>query len=654
MTRTPRRRSEYGFVMVPVMILLVVALGLGLALLAIVDTQTSQGSSQRMSDAAQTLAEGVVAATANSLSTNGTAADWPITGACQAITGDLTTAPTGATTSLAYRVAKEVQTRFAGTSSDYSSAARSTTWKVNVCPVAGTGNGTTWTQTAESRWTDSYLTRTITSQPAGTGPTQVALWVRGQASVRGTGTTKPALSRAVASKVQQSSTLFVPPAGYAVGAGSLSNDLNTGLNTLLGSGSSLLGGVLGSLTNGAIGGGSSAVIQDTTTKIGVRCGLLHALDSGLNGLCLAGTLSGVSQTTSALGLGALNTLLGIDRFVTLPTWTMAPSDAIAAWKARAVAENTYFDNPAGTGNVTLKQPGDNAHECYPNSGGNPVVYIAKVGDGNQYCTVGGTRSARILIVEKGGVRITGPFTGVVYALNGAECTQSDGTCSANDRKTTTTREVVRIEGNSGSVTGQVWADGTGGQVGIYPTYAPDSATLVDAIGGASGVCGVSGLASVLTSLTTTLTNILGAVGNILSGRTTRPPGNVSSSACALLKAELKKKTPADLLTLYQQGGNVSVQVSEHQGCFLVLCSGPWTVDAQDYKTVSIPANLGGTSDSLVAQLVSALDSTVKSVTTPANHYAAITYNASVVNNAAAQLSIGAGPVVGTYRNIGSN
>lgn len=651
-----RRRADHGFVMVPVMVLLVVALGLGLAVLAIVDTQTSQGSSQRMSDAAQTLAEGVVAATANSLATNGTSADWPTTGACQTITGDLTTAPTGAATSLAYRVTTEVQARFAGTSSDYSSGARATTWKVSVCPVAGTGNGTSWTQTAESRWTDSYLTRTITSQPAGTAPTQLSLWVRGQASVRGSSAATPALSRAVASKIQQSSTTFVPPVDYAVGTGSFSTDLSTGLNSTLLGNSALVGGLLGQVL------GTQPLIKDTSSKIGVRCGLLQGLNNG--SLCLTGALSSVAQTTASLGLANLNSLLGVDRTVTLGTWTMAPTDAVAGYKALAQASGVYKATVPGTGDVTTHTPGDNTHECFTDTTtAQTVVYLSQIGDGNQYCTVSGTHVAKILIVEKGGVRITGPFTGVVYALNKAECTAADGTCSASDRTAATngnkTREVVRVEGNSGKVTGSVWADGASGSVGIYPSFTPTTSDLITKIGDSSGICGVASMGTVLNTLGSALNGVGALLGAIVGVKQVRYPGGVSTQPdkCTLLKAALALKTPDQLEALYQGGGTVAVTISEHRTCSALIvlgaCAGTWSgwsSDATDQTSVTIPPLLGGTtsSNSLLGQLSSLLGTTL------GNTYTAIQYDVSTVTNASVQLSTGAGPVVGTYRNIGSN
>lgn len=217
MTVSRLRGSEQGFVIVPVMALLAVALGLGLALLAIVDTQTSQGRTQRMSDAAQTLAEGVASATANVLAADPSGGSWPTAGGCQTVNGDLSTAPSGLPTSLPYRVAAEIQARFSGTSADYASATRATVWRVDVCPIAA----------GDSRWSDTFLTRTV---GPGTPTPPITVWVRGQASVRTVGSAQDRRTRAVATKVRQSGLGFAPPLGFAVGTGSFSTDLSTGVH----------------------------------------------------------------------------------------------------------------------------------------------------------------------------------------------------------------------------------------------------------------------------------------------------------------------------------------------------------------------------------------------------------------------------------------
>ena len=116
MTHHRHLRSEDGLVMVPVIILMVVAIGVCMALLAIVDTQTGESREQRSADAAQTLAEGVVNATANVLAADQSL--WPATGACQPVTGDLTA---GARPAARWSPGSRPRSRqrFAGTSPDF-------------------------------------------------------------------------------------------------------------------------------------------------------------------------------------------------------------------------------------------------------------------------------------------------------------------------------------------------------------------------------------------------------------------------------------------------------------------------------------------------------------------------------------------------------
>lgn len=152
MTHHRHLQSEAGMVMVPVIILLVVAIATSLALLALVDTQTGESREQRSADSAQTLAEGLVSATANVLAADPSV--WPATtGPCVPVTGNLEAGtPTG--TSLADKVTAEIKARFSGTSPELASTAmQGTTWKVDVCPVAAADT---------ARWEETILARTST------------------------------------------------------------------------------------------------------------------------------------------------------------------------------------------------------------------------------------------------------------------------------------------------------------------------------------------------------------------------------------------------------------------------------------------------------------------------------------------------------------
>lgn len=619
-------RSEHGFVMVPVIVLMVVAIGVCMALLAIVDTQSSDSREVRSGDAAQTLAEGAVSATANVLAANQSL--WPTSGACKTASGDLTTAAGGGST-LDALIAAEVKSRFNGTSPDYaSSSTHETTWRVDVCPVDAADT---------SRWEESMMARTSVTAPSSSSPPSV--WVRGRASVRASTTaTQPENTRIVVSKIRQSSRTFAPPQDYAVGTGVFSTDLGTTLSTTLTSNTSLLGGIV------------QPLIAAQTSKIGVRCGLLVTIDNPAT-TCLAGTLAGVSGVTNATGLGTLNTVLGL-RNEALPTWTMAPEDAIETWRAQAKAAGTWAATINGYGNdITKNVTGTtgSAQDCfYGATTSATVIFIEKVGNGEQYCNVPPNSTAKIIVVERGAIRVKdGLFTGVVYALNKQECTDADGGCSASDRKNAVSREVVRIDGNLGKVKGSVWADGAGGAVGIYPSLTPSNVTNASllALGDATtGICGLSGVSSLVTTLNSTLTSLLSSVTGLLSLEEVRYPDGTTTkpSGCTLLKSRLSSLTSSQLMDLYGTGGNQTVVTTIHRTRTSILSSwSAWstkTTSSLAFPVVlpSVASDLGG----LLGQTLSG--------------YTAIQYDSATVSNASAQISQGAAPIVGTYRNVGGS
>lgn len=654
MSNHSQLRSEDGWVLVPVIILMVIAIGVGTALLTVVDTQTRQSGKQRSVDAAQTLAEGAVSATANVLAVDHSSSMWPVSGGCVTVSGDLTNASTAPSSSLAAKVTKEVQARFKGTSPDYATnSANTTTWRVDVCPVQSTDT---------SRWDESYLARTTAAGPTSSAP--VSLWVRGQASVRArSAATRPENSRAVVSKVRESSSTFTPPANFAVGTGVFSTDISTTMNTALTNNSSLVGSTVSSTL------GSDPLIASSSSNIGVRCGLLTML-SNPGATCLAGSLAAVAGVTNATGIGALNTILGIDRTKALGTWTMAPGDAIESWREEAKSSGVY--SPASTpvpgfGNdVTKNVSGGSGSglDCFlgtPTS--NQVIFIEQVGDGEQYCNVPAGKTAKILIVERGAVRIQGAFTGVVYMLNKQECTQADGSCSAADRENAVTREVVRIDGNSGRVTGSVWADGAGGAVGIYPalpTSSVSSSSLLGVGSATTGVCGLPAAGAALTTVDSALAAIGDLVGTVLTLTASTqeevryPGGGPAPTSCSLLQGTLSGLGSSQLLNLFGTGSTQSIVTSEHRTrtckTYLLLVCTAWNAwsgwTTRDTSSVALPALLSGASSSAVGQLGSLLGSTL-------TNYTAVQYDAATVANAAALMNQGAAPIVGTYRNVGS-
>jgi Tfp pilus assembly protein PilX len=647
MTHHRDLRSEDGWVMVPVIILLVVAIGVGMAILALVDGQTTESREQRSADSAQTLAEGAVGAAANVLAAN--QALWPTSGACQTISGDLTAAaPTG--TTLADRIAAEVKSRFAGTTPDFTDTTTHTTdWRVSVCPVDA---GDT------SRWEETMLTRASVTPISASAPKE--LWVRGNANVRSrTGVTLAENARTVVSKLRQTSRTFDVPADFAVGTGVFSTDIGTTVSTTLTSNSSLLGGIV------------QPLVAAQTSKIGVRCGALETIENPST-TCLAGALAGVGGVTNATGLSKLNTILGL-RNEALETWTMAPDDAIEAWRAEAQRTgNVYVPASApvaGYGDDTTKSvsgrvvPGHNCFSGTPTA--DTVIFIEQVGDGDDYCNVPANSRAKILIVERGAIHIKdGTFTGVVYALNKQEC-GGDGDCSTAERESAIPREVVRIDGNAGKVIGAVWADGAGGAVGIYPSLVPSNVSNTSLLGVGSattGICGLSAVASTLTTLNTALTGVTGLLGTTLSLVTgikeevRYPNGASAPTGCDLLKNKLGTLTSSELINLFGTGATHSVPTSERrtQTCtarnILGLCTtwSAWSAwSTKTSSSVPVTALLTGASPSVVAQLSGLLGGLL-------NNYTAITYDEDTVADAAAQINRGAAPIVGTYRNVGAS
>lgn len=620
-------KSEGGWVMVPVIILMVAAMGVAFALLAIVDTQTGQSREQRSRDASQTLAEGVVSSTANILADRTTAQVWRVA-ACEQITGDLSHASSAPSTSFAARVTKELQDRFADLPEYQESASHKTTWRVNVCPVAA----------SDTRWQDGYLTRGAVTPSSGVGK----LWVRAQASARSaTAAARAQNTRAVASQVTQNATPFPVPAGYAVGTGAFSSDVGVALNNTT---SKLLGGAL-----------TQPLIKDTNKKIGVRCGLLTTINN-LSTTCVTGALSGVGGTTNALGLGALNSALGVDRAQTLGTWSMAPRDAIEAWRAEAQPPaGIYAETVPGYGDVRTKSVSGTRRDCFS---GTPtaaqVIFIEKVGNGEEYCDVNANTTAKMLVIGRGGVRISAQFTGVVYALNLQECGE-DGTCNASEREHAVPREVVRIEGNTGKVTGSVWADGAGGQVGIYPKLdilGVNSAlnqSLLN-LGGPQGICGLPLVGPLLDTVGNVLDLVSGLLTDLLATRRMRYvdpatglPTTTRPSGCAVLRRTLGGLTTSQLANLFGAGDSVPVLTAFEQTRPNLLTGWPSTWTPVTTAT-TIPSLLQSGTPSLIEQVVGVLGQTLSG-------YTAVEYNEAVVSNAGTHISQGAAPIIGTYRNL---
>lgn len=674
MLRTRIRRDDEGWILVPAMALMVISLLIAFALLVAVDGQRKQGQVQRTADASQALAEGVVSATSEALAqwtpanaVSGEGTPWTMT-ACTAITGNLGGVTTGAT-ELESLVRTAVNGRFNGTSGEFVSGAATwnvaegTSWSTKICPV---------TSATSSRWdgTNTTLSAAPTATPG-------SLWVLGTSTL--VRTDQRHARRAVVAKVRQSTATFTPPADFALGAGVFTTDLTTGLNSLLSgvTSSNLLGSVtstLGVRSTPLIAPQNNPSTTPKTSLIGVRCGLLNSVgNSGTT--CLTGTTGGVGSTLNSAGLGQLDTLLGgLSRTQQLGTWTMAPADAIAAWKAEAVASGTYYASlPSANGSDirTGSGPtvGTTVPKCFPDDTGttykDKVIYIGQVGtNGEGYCAISTATTAKMIIVEKGAVEIQAPVKAVVYALNKQE--------NANSRSTEPAREVIRIEGIGGSVTGQVWADGAGGAVGLYPNYSNVASTskedLIKAITDTAGICGTYNGGTVINGLNSAVSNVLGLVGQVLGnvqlGAFTQTkyqpiPSQTGESnpatGCDYLKRVLRAYDVPTLETLARSGGSVVVPYRQHatRSCtganvlgVVVANCGAWTAwssDATDSQTVVIPQNLPSDTGILsqVLSVVNAINS----------NYTAITYDPTVTAAAIANLTTGAGPTAGSFRSV---
>lgn len=675
-TRDLRARlaSEDGWILVPAFILMTVVLALGFALLMVVDRQTSEAKAKRTSDAAQALTDGVASsagkalASFDTLASAGLAAAFPSQGGCQLIRGTLTGGPEAAAPgetspqAVARNVRNAVKQHFDETNNEYvRNSAEATKWSVNICPDRTDGSDV---------WDDQYLNQSVTTPSA--APRR-AVWVRAQADVRATASTVSSRSRASAIKVRQANAPFLAPEDLAIGAASFSTDLGTGVTSLL------QDGLVGKLVlQGLLGQGK--LIQNDTAKIGLRCGLLDVLDNpGLN-LCLNGALGGVNSVmngaTNTLNLGDLGNqlggILGTNRTVNLGDYNIAPDRARAAFKALALSSGTYVNAVAGdvagsTGASTSCFASPATNEAGISTGtvltaantAGKVVYIRQVGDGgtgttDPFCTVPANISPAVLVIERGGARVTTDFTGVLYAANRQEV---DGATTADEvaakRKSARLRETIRIE-QPGKVTGAVWTDGAGGQAGLYPMASQPTKTALLSVGGEQGICSLPVLGPVVNALGQTLQGVLDFLGNtvggLLSGYQYRSVyGNMSG--CDLMKGILGNLTTSQLIKVFGTGEtNKSVVVSERRKCtgpiVLGACVGsfgPWEpAETKQFDIPSLLSNLAA--PNVLDQVLGTLGATL-------TNWTAVDRNIDRIRLANVGMAVGSEPVPGTYRSV---
>ncbi|MGE4427448.1 MAG: hypothetical protein AB7G37_13445, partial [Solirubrobacteraceae bacterium] len=408
-------------------------------------------------------------------------------------------------------------------------------------------------------------------------------------------------------------------------------------------------------------------------KIGLRCGLLDALDNpGLN-LCLGGALGGVNSlvgdATDTLQLGALGDalggILGIDRTVNLAAFSIAPDRARAAFERIARSGGIYTGDPDPNdpdSETDGPVPGGGATttaSCLAGTSIDPTdkfVYIKQVGNGDEYCLLPPNINPRVLVVESGRVRVTGAFTGVLYAVNRQEIAGATTPAQvAAARATAPLRETVRIE-YPGKVTGAVWTDGAGGQVGLYPPgTAPTSDALVNF--GDGGICALPVLGPVLDLVGGVLGGVLDLVGGVLElvvGVQTevRTVGGETTS-CGLLKRVLGNLTTSQLVSLFGTGAsNVSVPISEQRTrtckTWLVVCLtwNNWTAwGPRDSRSVNVRSLLENLAvPNVLNQLIGTLSGVLLDWT-------AVDRDIDAIRLAGVPMAAGAATVPGTYRNV---
>jgi Tfp pilus assembly protein PilX len=459
-------RDERGSALISAMLACLVMLALGMALLSIVDTQAKQSGTERTRDRGFNLAESVLNHEAFVLGRS-----WPTAGAvsCGASgagfsdTVGVTTPPSTSTALLRGNInASYTDAAYAGAS-----------WQVNLCDD----------DSVSSVWADALLTR-----PAYDSNNNNKLWVRAKAVVGGK-------TRVVTGLVQvrQSSAL---KSKYGLVAGNVSEDLGSATSAITNAAvvSQLTSGILN--TNPPVAADPAHALP-TSGVTGVRCGLLDQATELKT--CVTGTLGAVSA------IPAFDALVTGGQYEQYPSVSSSSPNAIGQLRSQAKSV---------VGGYMATAPGADTPAAAPSCGisavSTAVVFIEKVGTGDQYCvlSVSSSVTLKALVIGSGRVIIRGNntitpyttaatnrFTGVIYALNLQTSDQS---------ASTPTREVVRIE-QGARVKGGVQADGKNATIGLYPPPF-DTDTLVCALVSCPSLLGTTLKLLGVTDLVNTLVN----------------------------------------------------------------------------------------------------------------------------------------------------
>ncbi len=516
-----RLRDDSGAAMITALLSALVMLALGLALLAIVDAQAKQSTTERTRDRGFNLSESVLTSEAFVLGRN-----WPasavlsgagtLTAPLERNCSDAAAAVTATlgTTAAAGSAGALLQPNLNATYTDtaYAGAA----WQVNVCDDDGT----------TTVWNDTTLTNATKNwDKNGNG----LLWVRAQSTVA-------AKTRAVAGLVKVRTDPALQPK-YGLVSGNVAEDLSTAVNAI--SNASVVSSLKSNLlnTNPVVAADLPLYPLPASGVTGLRCGLLNNL--ALTKTCVTGTIGALSAVP------AINTLVTNGAYTQYPSITSTDAGTVGQIRAQAKASLTYTALSAGADTVAAAP----ACTITGTPTANTVVFIEKVGTGDQYCYVDvGTASKayKALVIGSGRVIIRGDnnanapaaysstaptnlFTGVVYALN---LQTTDQTASIP------VREVVRVE-KGARVRGTVNADGKNATVALVP---PDfnTASLVNGLLCPGLSCGVANLVIALgaTGAVDALINGTCLVSVPLLGCTVSLPGLGAATVLTALTSQL--------------------------------------------------------------------------------------------------------------------
>jgi Tfp pilus assembly protein PilX len=437
------RHDESGSVLVIAFLSTMIMLALGLALLAIVDTQASQSGTERTRDRAFNLSESVLSSEAFVLGRNwpllAPATPDPICNTAAASFGDSVGATTDAPGASAAQIAATTRLRTTINSSYTDSAYSSAPWQVNICDDDSTS----------TVWSESLLT----TQKSWDVNANNKVWVRAQSTISGK-------TRVVVGLVQ-ARQLPAVNSKFGLVAGSVKQDLAA--TTSLITNATVLSGVTGSgllNTNPVVAPDTPTYPVPASGVTGLRCGLFSG--TPLRQTCITGALSALSA------IPAFDALVTGGAYTQYPSVTSSEAGSAGQLRAQAIASGTYKAQSQGgpiSAPLACQIPGT------PDA--NTVVFIEKVGTGDEYCTldVSASKAYKALVIGSGRVIIRGNntitaysdattnlFTGVVYALN---LQTSDLTAS------TPTRELVRVD-RGARVKGAVHADGKNASVNLLP------------------------------------------------------------------------------------------------------------------------------------------------------------------------------------------